>query len=115
MVPLGAPNDGPNDAVSRLDGVVVASHLSAFVESRFQKIARKILLASFADVERDFSPHVGDENNVPHCPITTKCAEQVVSPSRNPAKLIVRDPVDVYDPGELKSLFISVEEFSSGD
>ena len=114
-MPFGVPNDDPNDAMSGLDGVVVADHLGAFVESRFQKIAREILLASFANVGRDFPPHVGDENNVPHCRVTAKCAEQVVSPSRNPAKLIVRDPVDVYDPGKLRSLFISVEEFSSRD
>ena len=95
--------------MSGADRVVMLDHLRALEDGKLEKNVVEFVLASFANVGGDFVPHVCDESDAPQCRVTTKSAEHVeISPS-NTAKPIVRNAVDVDDPGKSRPFLISVE------
>ena len=98
--------------MSGADGVVMLDHPRALEDGRFEKIAVEFILANFADVGGDLAPHVGDESDVPQCQVTAEFAEHVEIPSGDPAEPIVRDSMDVDDPGKLRPFLIPIGGFS---
>ena len=94
--------------MSGADGVVMLDHPRALEDGRFEKIAVEFILANFADVGGDLAPHVGDESDVPQCRVTAELAEHVKIPSGGPAEPIVRDTMDVDDPGKLRPFLIPI-------
>ena len=101
--------------MSGSDGIIVANHSGALVEDRFEKITREFALAGFTDVTRDLAPHVGDENDVLQCRVTTKFVEHPKIPPSDSSKPIIGDAVDIDDPGKLRPFLVSVKKLSPGD
>ena len=112
-MPLGAPNDGPNDAVSGFGGVVVASRLGALLDGRFEESVLEFPFIKFADAPSVAPPHIGDDNNVLQRWSAAELKEHNDIPSGHPGKSTVGALVDVDDPGELSSSFVSVGDHQS--
>ena len=100
--------DPPDDIVGGLGGVVMPDHLRILVKSRSEKLGGEFLLTGFIDITSVLLPHIGDENDILQCWITAEFAKHIEIPPGNPAKPIVGDSVDIYNPGELGPLLISV-------
>ena len=84
-----------------LGSTVMANHLCAIVEGRFENFAGEFFLTSFTDVARDLAPHVGDENYVLQRRVTAKSAERVEVPFGSSGKPSFGDAVEVDDPASL--------------
>jgi hypothetical protein len=100
-------HDVSNHVMRRLFGVVMTGRLSAFVESRFEKIGSQLPLASLANIIRYLSPHFGDENNVFQARLPTEVAEYPEVPPSNPAKTVIGYAMDVDDACKLRSFLVS--------
>ena len=106
------PDNRPNDIVGGFGGVVMADHLGALVEDRFEKFTGQLVLAVLALFGRDLAPHVGDEDDVLQCRVTTKLTEHPEIPSGHSSEPLFGDTVNVDDPGKLASPLVSVKRFS---
>ena len=88
----------------------MTNHSCALAEGQFEKGSEEFLLASFAEIGRDRVPHVGDDNNVLQCRVTTEVTERAEIPSCDSGRPVVGDAVDVDDPSKLGTFPISVEK-----
>ena len=104
----------PNDVVSGLDGVVMASNSCTLGKGQFEEVG-KFPLADFANPGMYRVPHVGDDNNVLQCRTTTEITERVEIPFCDSGRSAVGDSVDVDDSSKLGPFPISVEKLSPGD
>ena len=87
--------------MSGLGSVVMASHLCAPVEGRFEGVGETIL-ESLIDVARDLAPRVGNENDVLQGRVATKFMEHPEIMFGYLGELpLVGDAVDIDDPGKL--------------
>ena len=105
-------HDPPNDIAGGLSSVVVANHSCTIVEGTSEKSTGEFFLASFTNLTRDPTPHVGDENDVLQCRVTAELTEGPDIPSGDFCTLIVGDSMDVDDSSKLGSFPISVGKFS---
>ena len=94
---------------------MMASHLCALGENRFEKTAGEFPFVTFTGLARDGAPHVGDKNDILQYRIATKLTECLETPPGNPSEPSVGDAVDVDDTGKLEPSFISVKRFGPGD
>ena len=108
-------HDHPNDIVGGLDGVVMASHLCALVNGRFEKFIGEFVLPILTVLRRDLAPHIRDEGNVLQCRVTAKLTEHPEILSGDSGEPFVGDAVDVDDPGKFTSPLVSNKRFSRED
>ena len=108
-------HDHPDDVMSGLSGVVMASHLCSLLEGWFEKFTGEFILTFLTGLGGDLAPHVGDKNDVLQCRVTTKFTEHSKIPWSDSGKLHVGDAVDVDDPGKLRLFLMPIKKFSSGD
>ena len=93
---------------------MMASHSCTLVESRFEEITCEFVLASFAFLEREMVPHVGNQNDILQCIVTAKFPEHPEVPSGDSGKSPVGDAVGVDDTGKFRASLVSVKRFSPG-
>ena len=73
------------------------------------------MLFRSTDAERDFAPHVGDQNDILQCLITANFAEHVEIPPGDSGKPSVGDAVNIDNAGKLRVFLISIKKFSLED
>ena len=104
----------PNDVVSGLDGVVMASNSCALGKGQFEEVG-KFPLGGSAGPGKHRVPHVGDDNNALQCRATTEVTERVEIPFCDSGRSAVGDSMDVDDSSKLGPFSISVEKLNPED
>ena len=94
---------------------MMPNHLCAPIEGRFEGFPREFILENFASITRDIAPHVGDDDNVVQCCVTTKFVERLEILSSDSNYPGVKNAVDIDDPGERRPSPISGERFRQED
>ena len=79
------------------------------------KTTGEFLLASFANLSRDLTPHVSDDDHILECCVAAEFTEHPETPLGGSGKPTVGDAVDVDDSRELSSFLVSVEKVSPQD
>ena len=88
-------HDGSNDVVRRLCSIIMAGNPGAFFQHWFEELSDKFLLANLPDTFRDLPPHIGYEDNILECLVSTELVEHLKVASRNASESVVRNAVDV--------------------
>ena len=91
------------------------SHPCALVDDRFEKFTEELALAILTILGRDLAPHVGDENDVLQCSVTTEFPEHREITSGHFGKSFVGDTVHVDDSGGLGTSLVSGKKFCRRD
>jgi hypothetical protein len=88
-----------DDLLCREGGIVVASRLSTLVENGLEEniLPHQLGLACIADVGADIPPHVGDDDYVLECTVSTELSEHAEVPPGYPTHPNIRDRVKVED------------------
>ena len=102
--------DMADDRFRRGNSVLVPGHLCALLENGLEEdvLVLQFCFAIGTDLGIDFSPHVGDDDNVLECVVTAELSEHTEVLPRQPSHPEVGDPVEVEDPGKPATPFVSV-------
>ena len=89
----------------------MSSHLGTLVENGLEEdiLPHQFCLAVVTGLGVDFSPHVGDDDDILKGVIATELSEHVEVPRRYPAHSEIGDPVEIEHPGEPVTAFVSAD------